>query len=205
MSTRPSSIVRLISLALAVVLLVASTTAPGCHPQPPSPSGPVTTVSSWTDTARTVLTTVRWAVPAARVICDLTVPDAARPIVDRALDGVAQAADGLALALDAYEHRGGDRCAAKASVAGLTTAIESLAQVLASQGIALGTTIERIASAAGSIADELVPACDRDAGWSSAGEGVTARLRAIQSAAVARGVVLRHVLDDLQPVDGGVR
>jgi len=205
MSTLRSSIVRAFSLAIAVAMLAVSMSAPGCHPQPPSPSGPVTTVSSWTDTARTVLSTVRWAVPAARIICNVTVPDSARPIVDRALDGVSQAADGIERALDAYDHRGGDRCAAKAAVAGLTTAIESLAQVLASQGIALGNTIERIASAAGSIADELVPACDRDAGWTSAGEGVALRLRSIQAEAVARGVVLRHVLDDLRPVDGGVR
>lgn len=194
----------LVAVCLAVVFAVTVGPA-ACHPQPPSPSGPVTTVSSWTDTARTVLSTVRWAVPAARIICNVTVPDSARPIVDRALDGVSQAADGLERALDAYDHRGGDRCAAKAAVAGLTTAIESLAQVLASNGIALGNTIERIASAAGSIADELVPACDRDAGWTSAGEGVSLRLRSIQAEAVARGVVLRHVLDDLRPVDGGVR
>ena len=195
---------RLRALLVVVCLLVAcAVTAQGCHPQPPSPSGPVTTVSSWTDTARTVLTTVRWAVPAARIICNVTVPDSARPIVDRALDGVSQAADGLERALDAYEHRGGDRCAAKAAVAGVTASIETLAQVLASNGIALGNTIERIATAAGSIADELVPACDRDAGWSSAGEGVSMRLRAIRAEAVARGVVLRHVLDDLRPVDGG--
>jgi hypothetical protein len=69
MSTLRSSIVRAFSLAIAVAMLAVSMSAPGCHPQPPSPSGPVTTVSSWTDTARTVLSTVRWAVPAARIIC----------------------------------------------------------------------------------------------------------------------------------------
>lgn len=200
-----SSIFRYLSLALAVVMLVASTAAPGCHPQPPGPNGPPSVVSAWTDTARVVLTTLRWAVPAAKVIVNATVSDPGRAIVLRALDGVAEAADQLQTAVDAYEHAGGDRCAAKAAVAGVTSALESLAQVLADSGIALGNTLERVATAAGSIADALVPACDRDAGWSSSGEALDAQIRAIQGAAVARGVVLRHVLDDLRPVDGGAR
>jgi len=52
-----------------------------------------------------------------------------------------------------------------------------------------------------SVADALVPACDRDAGWSSAGDRANAELRAI---ATGRGP-LRRVLDDLRPGDGGVR
>ena len=185
--------------ALVAVLCLACVT---CHPQPPSPSTPVQ-VSTWTDTARVVLTTLRWVVPAAKVAVGAVVSEPGRSIVLRSLDGVAQAADGLQHSLDAYERADGDRCAAKASVAGLSSAIVSLARTLAANGIALGSTIERVADSVGSIADALVPACDRDAGWSSAGVALGVELRRVQSEAVARGRVLRHVLDDLQPMDGG--
>jgi hypothetical protein len=185
--------------ALVAVLCLACVT---CHPQPPSPSTPVQ-VSTWTDTARTVLVTVRWSVPAAKVVVGAVVSEPGRSTVLRSLDGVAEAADGLQSSLDAYEHAGGDQCAAKAAVAGLSSAIVSLARTLADNGIALGSTLERVADSVGSIADALVPACDRDAGWSSAGVALGVELRRVQSEAVARGRVLRHVLDDLQPMDGG--
>ncbi len=192
-------------MLFALLALLSLVFVTACPPRPPSPSGPPTTVSSWTDTARVVLTTLRWAVPAARAIVGVTVPEPARAIVDRALGGVAEAADGLQGALDAYEHAGGDRCAAKAAVSGLSSALVTLSRTLADNGIALGTTLERVADAVGSIADALVPACDRDAGWSSRGEALGAELRAIQGAAVVRGVVLRRVLDNLRPLDGGAR
>lgn len=187
--------------ALVAVLCLACV---ACHPQPPSPSTPVQ-VSSWADTARVVLTTLRWSVPAAKVVVGAVVSEPGRSTVLRSLDGVAEAAEGLGRSLDAYELAGGDRCAAKASVAGLSSAIVVLARTLADNGIALGSTLERIADSVGSIADALVPACDRDAGWSSAGAALGVELRRVQSEAVARGRVLRHVLDDLQPMDGGVR
>lgn len=194
-ASRARAVVAVLCLALVVV---------ACHPQPPSPSTPVQ-VSSWADTARVVLTTLRWSVPAAKVVVGAVVSEPGRSTVLRSLDGVAEAADGLQSSLDAYELAGGDRCAAKASVAGLSSAIVVLARTLADNGIALGSTLERIADSVGSIADALVPACDRDAGWSSAGVALGVELRRVQSEAVARGRVLRHVLDDLQPMDGGVR
>lgn len=203
MLTAIASRARALAAVLCLALLVAITVGPvACHPQPPSPSDP-TQVSSWTDTARTVLTTLRWAVPAAKLIVGATVSEPGRAIVLRSLDGVAEAADGLQGSLDAYEHAGGDRCAAKASVAGLSSSLVVLSRALADNGVALGSTLERVADAVGSIADALVPACDRDAGWQSAGESLGAQLRAIHGAAAARGVVLSHVLDDLRPMDGG--
>ncbi len=84
---------------------------------------------------------------------------------------------------------------------GLHRALVGLARVLADNGIALGTTLERVVDGVASVADALVPACDRDAGWSSAGDRANAELRAI---ATGRGP-LRRVLDDLRPGDGGVR
>ena len=65
----------------------------------------------------------------------------------------------------------------------------------------------RVVDGVASIADALIPACDRGAGWASAGDGANADLRAIADGARARGVSLSRVLDDLSPpaVDGGVR
>lgn len=204
MLTALASRARAIAAVLIVAFCLAITAGPlACHPQPPSPSGPPTVVGSWVSTTRTVLTTIRWAVPAAKVVIGAVVSDPGRSVVLRALDGLALAAEGLERSLDIYEARGGDRCAVRAGIGGVTSALVELSRVLAAEGVALGTTFERIADAVGSVADSLAPTCDADAGWSSAGESLGAQLRAVQVSATVRGVLLRHVLDDLQPLDGG--
>ena len=124
----------------------------------------------------------------------------ARTQVARALDATGDAARELGVAVDAYESAGGDRCVAKAATAGLHRAIVGLARVLVDNGIALGTTLERVADGVASVADALTPACDPDAGWSSAGDAANRELRAIHDG--ARGP-LRRVLDDLRPLDAG--
>ena len=53
--------------------------------------------------------------------------------------------------------------------------------------------------AAPHVQEVVVPACDRHAGWASAGDRANTELRAI---ATGRGP-LRRVLDDLRPGDGG--
>ena len=191
------------ALRLALVVLVAVVAGiitSGCTPPAPVDGGVAVTPSGWTSTARVVLDTLRWAVPAARAITDAVLTDPARTQVGRALDATGEAAREFAAAVDAYELRGGDRCAAHAAVGGLHRALVGLARVLADGGIALGTTLERVVDGVASVADALVPACDRDAGWSSAGDRANAELRAI---ATGRGP-LRRVLDDLRPMDGGL-
>lgn len=191
----------MLSLSGAVIAAtLAGALLAGCPgPVVPVDGGPAVTPSSWTSTARVVLTTLRWAVPAARAITDVTVSEPARTQVARALDATAAAAGEMERAVDAYEMRGGDRCAAHAAVGGLHRALVGLARVLADSGIALGTTLERVVDGVASIADALVPSCAPDAGWSSAGDRANAELRSI-----ATGRVLRRVLDDLRPMDGGL-
>lgn len=188
---------RPVAFCLALGLALAGCPRPG-----PVDGGPSVTAANWTQTARTVLATLSWAIPAARAITDGVLPDPARTVVGRALDATGDAARELGAAVEAYEQRGGDRCAAHAAVGGLHRALVGLARTLADNGIALGATLERIADGAGSIADALVPACALDAGWASAGDSVNAQLRAVRES--ARGP-LRPLLDDLRPVDGGVR
>ena len=185
-------------MLLALVGLGVPAAVVCCGPRP-GPEGPGSVVSSWTDTARTVLNTLSWAVPSARAILAAILPEPARTIVGRALDAVAEASQRLAVAVEAYESRGGDRCAAHAAVGGVRAALVQLAQVLADNGVALGTVLERVADGAASIADALVPSCNRDAGWASVGDRTNAELRAIAARATARGVVLRRDLDGLRP------
>lgn len=190
-------------LGLSALILVAGLAGAAlcCTPTPtPIDGGPAVTPSGWTSTARVVLTTLRWAVPAARAITDLTVAEPGRTQVGRALDATAQAAERLQGAVDAYERAGGDRCTARAAVAGLHSALVTVAQVLADNGVALGTTLERVVDGVASIADALIPACDADAGWVSAGDAANATLRQI---ALRAGRPLSRVLDDLRPLDGG--
>jgi len=181
-------------LALVVVLAAA------CRPAPvPDDGAPAATPSGWTDTARTVLSTLSWAVPGAKLITDAILPEPARTIVGRALTAVGDAAEGLDVAVAAYEARGGDRCAAKAAVAGVRASLVAAAQTLADNGIALGRVLERVADSAAAVVDELVPACDADAGWRSEGRATNAELREVELRATARGAVLRRDLDNLRP------
>ena len=192
-----------VNLASLLVLLVVSGALLRCPgPTPPIDGGPAVTPSSWTATARVVLSTLRFALPAARAITDVVVAEPGRTQVARALDAAAQAAQRMDAAVTAYETAGGDRCAARAAVAGLHVALVAVAQTLADNGIALGTTLEHVVDGVASIADALVPACDADAGWSSAGDASNATLRAIAAGA---GRPLSRVLDDLRPLDGGAR
>ena len=184
--------------AVAAVLLSGAVLV-GCpRPTPPSDGG-TSTPTAWTDTASVVLHALAWALPAAEVVVDATVPDPARAVVDRAIAGTREAATGLQSALDAYNARGGDRCAAYAAVGGLTRAFVVLAQTLADQGIALGTTLTPIVESLGAVADQLVPACQSDAGFASAGDATGRTLRAIEADAAAHGRVLRPALDGLRP------
>lgn len=186
-------------VALLTLACLTPLTLVACPPRPPRPSdGPTTTVSGWTDTARVVLDALAWIVPAARGL--LVQLLGASPAVTRALDAVADASGRLGVALDAYLARGGDRCAAHAAAGAATEAVVQLAQVLADHGLALGRPLERVADSLGSLVDTLVPACDRDAGWSSAGDTTNRRLRDIERGASARGVLLRRDLDALRPV-----
>lgn len=179
-----------------------------CGPRPvPIDGGPAVTPSSWTDGARVALTTLAFAVPAAKVIVQATVSDPGRTQVVRALDATAVAAARMEEALVAYERAGGDGCLAKSATAGVHAAIVVLAQVLADNGIALGTTLEHVADALAAVVDILTPGCAPDASMrASAGDASNARLRDIASGARARGVILSRVLDDLHPLaDAGVR
>jgi hypothetical protein len=190
-------------LCLVVLLaLGAGAVASGCPgPVAPVDGGVAVTPAGWVSTARVVLSTLSWAVPAARAITDSVLTDPARTQVGRALDATGDAARELGAALDAYELRGGDRCVARAATAGVHRALVGLARVLVDNGIALGTTLERVVDGLASVADALTPACDPDAGWSSAGDAANREVRAIHDGA---RVPLRRVLDDLRPMDGGL-
>lgn len=193
----------LVPLALCAAIGYGGLGLLACHPQP-APDSPTTVVTGWTDTARTVLSTLEWAVPSARAVVVTVLPAPAAAIVGRAFDVVADAASRLTVALDAYTSRGGDRCAVYAAVGGMETALVQLSEALVDHGFALGTVLERVAHLAAGVADNLVPACDaRDAGWSSAGDAIALRLRLVERAASQRGVVLRRDLDAIRP--GGAR
>ena len=181
-------------LALAVMVAVGI----GCPgPSTPIDGGPVVTPTGWTSTARVILGTLAWAVPAARAITDVLVPEPERAIVARALGGVGAAALELQAAVDTYDLRGGDRCVAHAAVGGLHRALIGLARVLADAGLALGNTLERVVDGAGSIADALVPVCEPDAGWANTGDRLNRELRAVPG-----GRILGRALDNLRPPTG---
>ena len=164
--------------------------------------------TAWTDTARVVVNTLRWALPAAKLVCNAVLNDPGRTQVARVIDAVIDYNGRFESALTAYEQAGGDRCAAKAAAAATRQGLIDLCQVLADNGLALGRPLERVVDSVSSVVDMLIPACD-DAGWSSAGDDANARLRAIEAAARARGVTLRRNLDSIEPpaqsVDAGVQ
>lgn len=185
-------------LAMGMAAIVA---LHGCPPRPvPVDGGPSVTPSAWTDTARIVISTLRWALPAVRLVLAAVLPSDVATIVGRSIDALAEWTARLAESIDVYEQRGGDRCAAHAAVGGATNALVALTQVLADNGIALGRTLERVADSLGAVGDALAPACSLDAGWGSDGERINAQLRAIQARAVRGPNWL--VLDNISPDAG---
>ena len=185
---------------ILALLALSSFGCVSCQPPPVATDGGTTvTPSSWTDTAATVLRVLSWSIPAAQVIVDGIVPATSRPVVDRSLVAVTDAATRLQGAVSAYNARGGDRCSAYAAVGGLTTALVALAQVLADNGIALGSTLVPVVLSLGAVADQLVPVCQSDAGFASAGASLSTRLHAIELDVGTRGGYLRPVLDNLHP------
>lgn len=192
------------TLAAGAVALACLVGPMGCTPRPVLPSDATVQVqSSWTQEARVVLSTVSWIVPAARGVLGVILPDPARAIVSRALDGVSDAASRLSSALDAYDARGGDRCAAHAAAGAVVVALEELAGVLTDQGVAFGVPLGRLLDGAASLVDELAPACAIDAGWSAAGDSANHLVGALEDSARRRGVALRRDLDTLRPLDAG--
>lgn len=179
----------------------------GCTPPPPSDGGtPVVTPSEWTRTARIATTVGRGLIPVAQVIVEATTTDPGRTQARRAFVAADAALTGLDRALDAYDARGGDRCAAHAAAGAAVVALTELAQVLADNGIALGVPLGRVVDLVGSVVDTLVPACNLDAGWASAGRAANTTLLGIERDARSRGVILRRDLDRITPaLDGGVR
>lgn len=190
-------------LALLVLPLMIGLGA--CPPRPTPEPGPSQPVSGWTSTARAVLSTLRWALPAARAVTDSLLSDPPRTQVARALDAAADAARGLDGALDAYEHRGGDRCVAYAAAGAVSATLGTLAEVLSDNGIAIGVVLGRVVDGVASIADALIPACALDAGWTSAGDTANARLRLVEDVARRRGITLRRDLDGLTEPAGAAR
>lgn len=195
--------------ATVAVLVVLTTLSLGggalfvaCGPRPvPVDGGVAVTPSAWTDTARVVVNTLRWALPTASAIIEATVPDPARTQVVRALRATGEAVGRLNEALVAYERAGGDRCVAKSATAGVHAALVVVAQTLADNGIGLGNTLEQVADGLASIVDVLTPACEFDASLrASAGDASNQRLRDIRAAARARGVTLSTILNDLRPL-----
>lgn len=197
-------------LALCAAILVASVTGAllvGCPPVPPSDGGtPVVTPSDWTRTARIATTVGRGLIPVAQVIVEATTTDPGRAHARRAFAIADDALAGLDRALDAYDARGGDRCAAYAAAGAASVALTELAQVLADNGLALGVPLGRIVDLVASVVDTLIPACQSDAGFVSAGRASNTRLLDIERDARSRGVILRRDLDRISPaLDGGVR
>lgn len=185
---------------LAALILLPLLGLAGCTPTPRPEPGPSQPVSGWTSTARAVLSTLRWALPAARSVTDMILSDPPRTQVGRALDAAADAAGRLSAALDAYEARGGDHCIAHAAAGGVVVALTQLADTLADNGIALGVVLGRVVDGAASIVDALVPACaptPTDAGWTSAGDLANGRLRLTEDMARRRGIALRRDLDTI--------
>ncbi len=194
-------------VVLLVVGLGAGALLQGCPPPPPSDGGtPVVTPSEWTRTARIATTVGRGLIPVAQVIVEATTTDPGRTQARRAFAAADAALTGLDRALDAYDARGGDRCAAHAAAGAAVVALTELAEVLAANGIALGVPLGRVVDLVGSVVDTLVPACNLDAGWASAGRSANTTLLGIERDARSRGVILRRDLDRITPaLDGGVR
>lgn len=169
------------SIVTAAVLAV-SLLACGPRPVPPADGGvPVVTESSWTSTTSTALNILDWTIPAVRLVVSAWAPGApaTTTAILRAIDIVKDVTlPGAHRALDAYVQRGGDQCAAKGAVVGLTDSLLTVADTLAAAGWDLAPAIHTAIQHLGAVADALTPACVPDAGFSSFDSSIQRRLDA---------------------------
>lgn len=142
----------------------------GCTPPtPPSDGGPpVSTPSSWTDTARTVLNVLSWAIPAAKLIVSSFSsgnPTTTAPILN-AMDTVQRVTlPGFQRAVDSYMREGGDRCQARAAAIALLASLLAISDTSGAAGWGLATPISSALSSLGGIIDATAPVCVLDAGF----------------------------------------
>lgn len=194
-------------LSFFVVLLAFFTlSVPACPRPHPVTDGGVSTPVSWVDTARQVSATLAWTLPALTVVVALLpIPVEIKAAIDRAIDVVRGVIPRFESAINVYITRGGGEspCEANAAAGALTDALVGIAQELGIAGWALAPEIDLLVSSLGGIADELLPACNRDAGFLRVGASYRTRLNAIPAAARARGVSLRP-LPPLRRVDAGL-
>lgn len=201
---------RLRAFALLSLALLASLSPLGClppQPIPPSDGGiPTVTPSGWTRAAHLSATVGRGLIAVARPIVAAIAVDPGATRAARAFDAADDALVALDHAATAYEARGGDACAAYAAAGAASVALRELTDVLADNGFAIGVPIGRIVDLVASLVDTLIPACQRDAGWASAGAAANAHQRTVEASARLRGVILRRDLDRIAPaLDGGVQ
>jgi hypothetical protein len=151
------------ALALALALSLGCT-----PPTPPSDGGvPVSTPSSWTDTARTVLNILAWAIPAAKLIVSTfssTAPETTSPILS-AMDTVQRVTvPGFQRALDSYLREGGDRCQARAAAVALLASLIAVSDTSGAAGWGVALPISAALGSLGGIIDATAPVCALDAG-----------------------------------------
>lgn len=146
------------SLVLSVALMC------GCvHPTPATdPDVPVTTPSSWVDTADVATDVLTWSLPAARlVVASFSSTDPEKvTLVLRALDIAREVSlPGFQRALHSYRTAGGSQCAVRATGLGLVAALVAVTETLSSAGWGLAAPIREAVLALGGMIDELSPVC----------------------------------------------
>jgi hypothetical protein len=121
------------------------------------------------------------------------------------LDTVADAAQRLAGAMDAYNAHGGDRCPVRATALTLVFSLEELSEVLTNHGIAFGRWFGRALDGVAALVDsaaycaELPDGGEPDGGVPRVGAEANAVLRLHVYTAGQLGRHLRDDLDELTP------
>lgn len=151
-----------LSAFLALCLVACQTPTP-VH----LPDGGTYTPSGWVSTARTVLSILDWALPAARLIVSGWAASApgTTTVILRAVDVAHDTTlPGFQHALDAYEHAGGDQCAVRASADALVASLIAVADTSGAAGWGLADPIHSALGSLGGIVDVLTPVCAVDGG-----------------------------------------
>lgn len=154
---------------LVSIFLIALTLQVGCIPPvPPSDGGvPVSSPSSWVDTARTVLSVLEWAIPAAKLIVSgfsSQSPTTTAPILT-AMDTVQRVTvPGFRRAVDAYVREGGDRCVARAAASALLASLIAVSDTSGAAGWGIAAPLSSALASLGGIVDVTAPVCVHDSG-----------------------------------------
>ena len=144
---------------LALFLILPLTGCPKAPPPPQDGAAPTSTHSGWQSTVRSVLDTLQWSLPVARLIVSQWDGHVSAAILRALATAKDTTLPGLQRALATYERQGGDTCAVRAATLALAYSLVSVSNTLAAAGWGTAEPIGLAIQSLSGLLDNVLAPC----------------------------------------------